>query len=157
MLAFVANQLSQRCHNVSIINLNITARGVSQNIDAGIKIYNLDGTVKGIKKACCLRRIVEIAQQEKADVLIGFTMFPNFYACLVGKILRIPSIMSERGDPNRTLNSHVGKLLTAVINRCTGGVFQTGGAQEFYGKHLRKKGIVIANPIFVKGEVPDVA
>lgn len=157
MLTFVANQLYQRGHHVSVVNLNITAQGIEQPLHKDISIHNLDGTTGKLKKIFCIRSITKIARKEKTDVIVGFTMFPNLYACLVGKLLGIPSVMSERGDPRLTFeHSWKSKLLVSIINRCSGGVFQTGGAQEFYGKHLREKGIVIPNPIFVKGEVPNV-
>ena len=43
-----------------------------------------------------------------------------------------------------------------IINRSRGGVFQTDGAMAYYGKGLRKRGTVIPNPIFIKGELPEV-
>lgn len=157
MLTFVANNLSQRGHQVSIVNLNLVSRGVFQPIDERIRIYDLDDTVSGIKRITCLKKLTAIAKKVQADVLIGFTAFPNMYVRMVGKLCGIPSIMSERGDPNCTFGKGFkDRLALQIINGCTGGVFQTGGAQEFYGKHLREKGLVIPNPIFVKGQVPDV-
>ena len=158
MLTYVANQLCSRGHSISIINLNITARGVAQKVNDNIKIYDVEGKKNGLKKLQCVNEIVKIAKQEKADLLVGFTLFPNVYACLAAKRLGIPSIISERGDPYQTTGKDlVYKLFIWIINRSKGGVFQTGGARDFYGKGLQRRGVVIPNPIFIKGEIPAVA
>jgi ERCC4-related helicase len=66
--------------------------------------------------------------------------------------------MSERGDPARM---GMGKGLKnrislEIINRASGGIFQTPGAMAFYGKGLQKRGVVIPNPIFIKNDLPVV-
>ena len=43
-----------------------------------------------------------------------------------------------------------------MIDSSRGGVFQTEGARNFYGKRLQKRGIVIPNPIFVNEEIPNI-
>lgn len=155
MLSFVANELSKRGHQVGIINLNLTTNEVCQTVDGEIKIFNVNGKAMG--RLGQLREICRIAKREKADVLIGFTVNPNLYACLAGKVLGIPSIMSERGDPNRTFEKNWrNRLLRWLINRSTGAVFQTAGAGTFYGKGLQRRGTVIPNPIFIKGDIPAV-
>ncbi len=158
MQTFVANSLCEKGHQVAIINLNMMSQKVQQQIHPDIRVFQIDGNRKGVQKLRCLGEIIEIAKEMKAQLLIGFTMFPNLYACLAGKWLRIPSIMSERGDPNRTLGTGLtAKLLTGVINRCTGGVFQTEGAKAYYGKRLQKASVVIPNPVFLTGEIPAAA
>ena len=158
MLTYVANQLSGRGHNVSIVNLNITALEIAQKVDEKITIYDMDGKKHGLKKLKCIDEIVKIAKKEKADLIIGFTLFPNVFACLAGKWLGIPSIISERGDPYTTTGKDIiSRLFMWIINRSKGGVFQTAGAKDFYGKGLQRRGLVIPNPIFIKEEIPTVA
>lgn len=158
MQTFVANSLCEKGHRVAIVNLNMISQKVQQQIHPDIRVFQLDGTVKGFGKLGCLREIIRIAKETKTQLIIGFTLFPNLYACLAGKWLHIPSIMSERGDPNRTLGTGLAaKLLTGIVNRCSGGVFQTEGAMKYYGKRLQKKSTVIPNPIFLTGEIPAAA
>lgn len=158
MLTYVANQLCHRGHNIAIINLKLTAQGISQAVDDTITLYDVDGKKHGFGKLKCVKEIAQIAKQEKAELLVGFTLFPNLFACLASRHLGIPSVISERGDPYRTMGKDlVSKLFLWIVNRSKGGVFQTGGAKDFYGKGLQKRGVVIPNPIFIKGEVPAVA
>ena len=159
MLCFVAESLAQRGHRVFIVNL----RAINNSSDyertlQGVSVITLEKDSCGKNKHIYrIEKIKEIAKAKKTDVIIGFTAFPNFYATIVGKLLHIPSIMSERGDPNRTIgNSWKDKILTFVINRAKGGVFQTDGAKSFYKKGLQKRAITIPNPIFIKGTLPNI-
>ena len=163
MLTFVAGQLQQRGHSCGIINLNTVPDYVNkqqQTIQKGIVVFAVEKpTPKTNKNIHYIREIKKVAKAFKADVLIGFTEFPNLYAKIVGTLLGIPSVMSERGDPAQT---GVGKgiknrIVLEFINRSRGGVFQTEGAKAFYGKGLQRRGVVIPNPIFVTGEIPNVA
>ena len=160
MLTFVANSLYARGHVVSIANLNRVPEYVNahrREIAKGIAIYEME---PGFSKTAGekLRFVLRTAKKENVDVLVGFTEVPNVIARIVGGLLGIPSIMSERGDPVRT---GVGRglknrLVLALINTSRGGVFQTEGAMDFYGKGLQRRGVVIPNPIFVDGEIPQI-
>ena len=156
MLTFVAESLSKRGHKVSIANLKNTTgdtrytRPVAEEISVN--------TLGGMSTLQQLREVRKIAKKQSSDIIIGFTEIPNAIARIVGFTLGVPSIISERGDPTRT---GVGeglknKMVLEIINSSRGGVFQTGGARDFYGKGLQKRGVVISNPIFITGEVPFV-
>lgn len=156
MLCFVASSLGARHHKVCIVNRKATIdkSGYERNVPETVFVKTLSSTdtIKQIKE------ISEIAKDFAADVLVGFTELPNVLAKIVGFMIGKPSIMSERGDPNRT---GVGKglknrLVLSLINASAGGVFQTEGARDFYGKGLQKRGTVIPNPIFVDGEIPQI-
>lgn len=155
MLSFVANSLSNRMHNVCIVNLRATkdVSNYERSTEDKIQIRRLSSTNR--KKQ--ILEIKRIAQEFKADVIIGFTEIPNALARIVGFLIGKPSIMSERGDPRCTMGRKLKtKLVFKIINTSKGGVFQTEGARDFYGKRLKKRGIVIPNPIFIEGEIPHV-
>lgn len=160
MLTFVANSLSERGHTCAIVNLGGVPEYVNtykQSIDEHIDVFNMKDKIPQKNRKEEISAVAQYAKKFRADALIGFTNFPNMYASIVGRILRIPSIMSERGDPTKTLsNTFKDIILKLIINSASGGVFQTDGAMSFYGKRLQKRGIVIPNPIFIKGTVPDV-
>lgn len=161
MLCFVANQLSRREYNISIVNLNSVPNYIktkAQPLDENIRIYEVKtSNRRGFRRFEQISKVSKIAKEVKAEVIIGFTAMPNFIAKVVGLICNIPSIMSERGDPFITWSkSFADKVLLYFINRSKGGVFQTEGAMKFYSKKLQKKGKVIPNPIFIKGKIPDV-
>lgn len=160
MLTFVAESLSKRGYNVSIASLNSTTNYASiyrRSVPDSIRVYeSLTGGQASAKEK--INFVYDIAKKQKADIIIGFTEIPNVISRIVGAMLRIPSIMSERGDPKRF---GLGKgfknwLVLQLINGSRGGVFQTEGARDFYGKGLKKRGVVIPNPIFINGEIPSV-
>lgn len=160
MLCFVAESLAKRNYNVSIVNLKATKNvtDFERSLDNNIKLYVPIKPVKN-KNIHYVKQIAKFAKEQKADIIIGFTERPNLYAKIVGDILKIPSIMSERGDPKRT-NVGVGlknKIVLNVINRSKGGVFQTEGAKAFYGRGLQQRGCIIPNPIFIDGEIPQIS
>jgi len=160
MLCFVADSLVERGHNVVVVNLKSTQNvtDFERKLNDKVQVYTVPPMPRGKgKNSWRIRFIKNIAKEQKTDVIVGFTSFPNMYATIVGKMLRIPSIMSERADPTRTNDgSFKSKIAKWIINRATGGVFQTKGAQAYYGRGLRRRCVVIPNPIFLDGDVPNV-
>lgn len=160
MLTFVANELSKRGNDCIIINLNRFSTYVNekmQNVDKNIKVINLKN-IKQNKNVYYIKKIIEVSKKFNADVLIGFTAFPNMYVRVASFFLRVPSIISERGDPTRTKGDNKIKTYISdkIINSSKGAVFQTPGAMGYYGKGLKKRGIVISNPIFINEELSNV-
>lgn len=156
MIAFVANSLSDRGHSCVMINMNEAPNYVNnhrQKLKENIKLYDLDfSNAKILHK---IKSIKEIAIKEKSDIIVAFTFLPNFIAKIVALQLRIPSIMSERGDPNKTIpNTLKSKFGLFFINHSKGAVFQTEGSSLFYSKGLKKRGRIIPNPIFTSNEIP---
>ena len=157
MLIFVAESLYSRGHRVCIVNLKGTTGFTDCERTVLEEISVVDVSALGRKDQ--IKMIRNTAKQFSADIIIGFTEIPNVLAKIVSTTLGIPSIMSERGDPART-GMGIGlksRLVLSLINASRGGVFQTGGARDFYGKGLQKRGVVIPNPIFITGDVPFVA
>lgn len=160
MLSFVANSLCEKGHDISLVNFNAAPEYVNvakRVINEKIAIYE---EKSGKKKTAAdkIWMVMNAAREQQAEVLVGFTEIPNVVAKIAGFLLGIPSVMSERGDPVRT---GVGKglknwLVLQLINSSRGGVFQTEGAMNFYGKGLKKRGIIIPNPIFINEVIPQI-
>lgn len=162
MLTFVAGELQDRGYRCGIANLNKVPDYVNkqqQRIHEAVQVYTLEKPQDTANKnTYYISKLKEIAKKFCPDVLVAFTAYPSMYARIVGFLLGIPSIMSERGDPIR-LGMGQGlknKLSLMLINSSKGGVFQTEGAMSVYGKGLQKRSVVIPNPIFIKGEIPEV-
>ncbi len=163
VMAFVANSLSERGHSVYIVNFNSGGsyiNGYTQSFRKSITVYTYDGKETGNKRHVeLIRFVLDTSRRIKPDVFVGFTTFPNYVGKIVGTILRVPSIMSERGDPHVTINKqNLHSLLElCVINRSEGAVFQIQGAAEFFAKGLQRRGIIIPNPIFVNEKIEVVS
>ena len=153
MLSFVAESLAERGHNIYIANLKGTA-----NVTDYERVLSEMLSVRDFGGLSRKKQIIEIrkfAKEIHVDIIIGFTEIPNVVAKIVGFTLGIPSVMSERGDPSKAnLTKLKSRICRMMVNSSRGGVFQTEGAREFYGRGLQKRGVVIPNPIFINGEIP---
>ena len=156
MLAFIAESLSARGHSVCVVDLKSTTgdKTYQRTLSDGITLKD----VSSLPRKAQISEIRRIAKSFSADIIIGFTEIPNAIAKIVGFTLGIPSIMSERGDPARFRDGKglKSRLVLRIINSSRGGVFQTEGARDFYARGLRRRGVVIPNPIFINGEIPTV-
>ena len=153
VLCFIAEALAERDYRVHIVSLNNTRDVTSfrREISPKIRVHALPDVPDGIRRHWpVVKAIRKIAEEEKIDAILSFTTYPGMYAAIVGKLLHIPTIMSERGDPSKTNGKGLkSRLAVFLINRSTGGVFQIEGARAFYGRRLQKRSVVIPNPIFV--------
>ena len=164
MIAFVANGMAKRGHDVSVINFNSAGGNYinkhKQEFENNIGLYTFGG--KNTGKISRLQKILfskKIVTDFNADVMVCFTMYPSFVGKIVNMMTGIPSIMSERGNPYATVNKkNIFSLLELfVVNRSAGGVFQIKGASVFYSKRLQERGTIIPNPIFVREKIETVA
>lgn len=154
MINFVSSFLIESGHNAIILNLNSISPslsgGITQDLNAKVKVITYYGKRNHLSK---IKKIVDVIRSYSIDAIIGFTTFPNFYATISSWITGKPSIISERGDPNRTFSKTTkDKILKFVINRSKGGVFQTKEASEYYSKGLRNRCAIIPNAIFLNSD-----
>ena len=154
VLAFVANGLARRGYSVIIINYDSFSNFINkkrQLFDDRIRVYTYDGKPFIIHRWREILFTIKVLIKTRVDITVGFTTFPNYVGTLVKILYGIPSIMSERGDPNITINKKnlpsLWELL--IINHASGAIFQLKDASLFYGKRLREKSIVIPNPAII--------
>ena len=161
IMSFVADFLSKNGHSVVILNLNavpVYVNEYTQSFNENIKVISLEKCNRN-KHRFRIQNIISVVKEYKADIMVAFTMFPNFYAEIVALLTGIPAIMSERGNPYITFSKSLkDRIIYNIINQSKGGVFQTKEASLFYGKRLRKRSIVIPNPISLKNTtIPIIA
>ncbi len=165
MVIFVADSLASRGYKISIVNLKSTdtdkVTDYRRTLSDKVSVFELpEIPTNKERNLFTVKFIKNIAKKQKAELLVGFVGYPNMYAVIVGKILHIPSIISERGDPSRKntekrtlLQKFLSKVRWIIVNHATGGVFQTPEAQSYYCKHLQKHGVVINNPVYVFDDI----
>lgn len=145
MMAFIANAMAQEGHDVTIVLYEGVK--VLQPLQKSIKVWNKNimysGRSKHFKMISTLKTVVK---EINPDVIISFLCFPNLYATIIGRMLRIPVIISERGNPY-TLKGLKNHIIYSLFNLANGAVFQTNGARDFFSKGLQKRAAVIANPV----------
>ncbi len=159
VLNFVAGQLAERGYNCSILNFNNVPSYVNshtQTINNLVHVKNVQYPKNNCNKRLYqIKETINFGRERHADVFVAFTAMPSFVGKIAGLLLGVPAIMSERGDPSKTIGSNIvkHKLVNFVINSSDGGVFQTVGAMEYFSKKLQRRGTVIPNPIFIDNSV----
>lgn len=156
MATFVANSLAQRGHKISIFVLS-NKGDIHQKINKNISVYYYNKARNKntyIQYYNWLKYLKPLIKKEDTQVLVSFLGIPNLVCTIIGKLLNIPSIISERGDPYTAFSD--GRLVTKIIlwiyNHSNGAVFQTIEASKFYNIALQKRSKVIPNPIFLNGK-----
>lgn len=152
MVFFLAEGLNSLGFNVSMINLNQSktiTRFPSEKIRYEIADIAYSGPIQTNYEY--VKFTYKAAKKFKSDMLISFTDMANFCVPIAAKILNTPSIISERGDPKAlyTNCSMYMKIKFWFMNQAFAAVFQTEGAKEIYYKKLKKRSVVIPNPIFL--------
>lgn len=152
MVFFLAESLNSLGYNVSMINLNqskTVTRYPSERIKYEIADINYHGPLK--TNYDYIKFTYKAAKKFNSDMLIAFTDMANFCVPIAAKLLNIPSIVSERGDPKAlyTNCTTLMKIKFWVMNQAFAAAFQTEEAKEIYFSRLKKRSTVIPNPIFL--------
>lgn len=109
---------------------------------------NVDGNtiIKNIERIWKLRGII---RDEKADLVLSFLGYPNQRMLLATLGLPVKKVVSVRNDPNKEYaDKGIKKVIAkALFKLADGCVFQTNEAALYFSKSIRKKAIIIANPV----------
>ena len=150
MLCFVANGFAENQEHVSVINLLEHGDDVGR-LRKDVEVIDIKTTrIRFLDRIEQIVKLTASIRKIKPDVIISFKFRPNFLATIVGKVLKIPVIISERSDPSRecVLRGRE-KIYWNMINAADGGVFQTAGAMQMYSEAMQKRGAVISNPALI--------
>lgn len=94
------------------------------------------------------QKLRKIWKQEKPDVILSFIGKNNMMAILTALGLGIPVAVSVRGEPNEEYYSKMLRFLARRLFRMADGVIlQTGRCMEFFPKSVRKKAVILKNPL----------
>ena len=97
------------------------------------------------RRLCKLRAIWK---REKPDVILSFIGKNNMMALLTSLFLKIPVVISVRGEPKEEYYSTVLRLLARTLFRKADGVIlQSEKAKEFFPAGIQKKAVVLKNPL----------
>ena len=94
------------------------------------------------------KRLSDILQEEKPDLVISFLPESNFRAIIAAKRNRIPVIVSVRNDPEHEYKSKSYYLAQKFLYPLVSGmVFQTEDAKNWFPKKIQVKSEIIMNQI----------
>lgn len=146
MLTFVANNIDRDYFSVFIHRMNPNTN-FAQKLNGDVTLFNGNEHKKRfVRRFDELSDFLKTIKEVKPDVIVSFLNMPNLIASISGFLKSVPVIISERADPSR--NMDVSSKIMRRIECCAkGAVFQTQGARNLYPGPLRKKGVVIPNPV----------
>lgn len=100
------------------------------------------------------RKLRRIWKEQRPDCILSFIGKNNFMALGAAFFTRIPVVVAVRGEPKSEYASHVMRLLSRILFAASAGVIlQTREAREFFPFYIRKKAVILKNPLnpaFVK-------
>lgn len=157
-LRLVANYLAEQGNSVQVCSLNYRPTTISFN--ENIQVMELP-----IRKGHFLNllrlkffELKDIVKKMQPDVIVSFLGYANLLNVLVGKSCHIPCIISERADPYLKSSSwsanQITKFFQWIYTFADGAVFQTPMARDYFPKRLRRKSVVISNPVIVPENSP---
>lgn len=144
VMSILANELRTRGHDVTIVCLNKPLNFYTLNNDVDVRY-----TEKEVHSKCLLKKMKwlrEFSHQYNPDVAIPFmtAVYCVTILSLIGT--SIPIIASERNDPRKT--PWVRKLFRMVLLPLANIlIVQTTGIKEYFPKFIKKRIVVIYNPV----------
>ncbi len=95
-----------------------------------------------------LRRLRDIWKREHPDMILSFIGKNNMMAILTALGLKIPVVVSVRGEPaEEYYNRWMRIMAKALFCLADGVVLQTGRCYFFFPKAVRKKAVTLKNPV----------
>ncbi|MBQ6887387.1 MAG: glycosyltransferase [Lachnospiraceae bacterium] len=96
----------------------------------------------------------DIWKEEKPDLIVSFIGKNNMMAILTSVFLKIPVVVSVRGNPPSEYYTKGLKLAEEVLfKKAAGVVLQTRESVSFFPKAVQKKSVILPNPlnpVFIK-------
>lgn len=121
-------------------------------LDSNIRVI-YTGHWRGCKRLFLLFSTSYHIYKINPDVTIGFILWNNILTAIAARIIRIPSIVSERNTLHVVQNFFVKNLRDFAYSFSARIVVQTDRAKVMFSKRLQEKTYVIANPVTVPSTV----
>jgi glycosyltransferase involved in cell wall biosynthesis len=150
-LIHLANWLASKGIEIVLASVegDVKAFSVAKNVK--FVGYKVDSGLSKIRKHLKIRKnTIEVINEERPDLVIGFWIYPLFYGVNVMKRNKIPYIYSLRNDPSREYSLIAKYVMRFVINNAAHVVFQTKDAASYFGECIKNKSSVIHNPTYIK-------
>lgn len=105
-------------------------------------------TLKASSIPRAYRKLRKIVKQEQPDLVLALPEKVNVWTVLFLLGAGVPVVVSERNDPHRHPENKVKRFLRRLIYPFASGfIFQTQDAADYFPKAIRKRGVVLDNPL----------
>lgn len=144
VMATLANKLAERGFFVTIAVTR--SEGCIYDLNQGVLLEENKHSYSAISQ---IRYIRSILKKYQGAVFISFLTYQNMYTLLAGMGLKQRIIVSERNDPSTMLDgrNYLEVLRTILYMKAERIVFQTKDARAYFNKKIRRRGVIIPNPV----------
>ncbi|MCE5188138.1 MAG: glycosyltransferase [Eubacteriales bacterium] len=113
------------------------------------QIYlTFDDTLKSTGIFRAYRKLRKLVKQEKPDAVLALPEKVNVWTVLFLLGTGVPVVVSERNDPHRHPENRIKRILRKLVYPFAKGfIFQTQDAADYFPKSIRKRGVVLDNPL----------
>ncbi len=155
--AMLANAMVAKGHDVTVISISLN--NVCYALDEHIKyIFLPDRTENVLRIVTRYQDIKSILKKIKPDITVNFWFQSAYMSAFMSKKYVGKLIYAERGDPGDSeYNGLLSFIRKITLPRIDGFVFQSRGAQEFFNEKIKKRSIVVPNPVFISNDkLPEI-
>lgn len=151
-ILMLSNFLAENGNEVHLVILNEfnTRYTISDHVIRHDLSYKEHGRLRIFKR---WRLLYETLKQIKPDVTINYNFQSVYFEAVMPKKVSGKIVYSERGDPyDKEYSGLLGILRTLSFKRTDGFVFQSEGARDYFSERVRKRSVVIHNPVSIPTE-----
>lgn len=150
VISLISNELITRGWNIVILTILDSRCGYQ--LKSGIKLVNI--SKKGQNQILSIPRLArgirQIIRSEKPDTVVSFMIAINIVTWMATRGMHVRFTPSERNDPSTGRNMIFQILQKIVYKNADLTVFQTQRAKNFFSPEIRRKSLVIPNPIDIQ-------
>ncbi len=105
-------------------------------------------TLPAMKIPKAYRKLRKLVKSQKPDLVLALPEKVNVWTVLYLLGTGVPVVVSERNDPHRHPENKLKRVLRKLVYpRADGFIFQTQDAADFFPKSIRRRGVVLDNPL----------
>ena len=148
-ILMLSNYLVEKNHEVHLVILNEfnTRYAINDKVIQHDLSRSESGRLRIIKR---WKLLYNELKQIMPDVSVNFNFQSVYFEALMPQKVCGKIIYSERGDPyDKEYSGLLGILRTLSFKRTEGFVFQSEGARDYFDESVRKRSIVIHNPVSI--------
>lgn len=154
IFVWLMNQIVAEGHEVTLLTYRSDKVIQYQFIDDRVRLLHMPLESRGGSLRGCLKTVMTLRkhiQDEAYDIGVAFLPPSQIRLILACKGTRTKSLISQRGDPWNSINTKspfIPKaIINGIINHADAYVFQTPYAKAYYPEIVRRKCIIIQNPV----------
>lgn len=153
VMSVLANYLCDNGYDVSFLILQDAKQEYPLNIKIKKIIWSERKTGDAIGQIKFIRKYMKI---NPGSIFVSFFTHQNLYSIIAKCGINTKVFVSERNDPNHSINGFCKKFLRRIIyssSLCNKIIFQTESVKSYFNSRIQNKSVVIPNPL--KDNLPE--